>query len=65
MLLQDSCGYALSPTQFGLLGALAVLLAVFFGIILPSAKVVDLSVNSSAASAAVAAKPWRPLKPVS
>jgi hypothetical protein len=31
-------------------GALAALLATFFGIILLSAKVVDLSVNSSAAS---------------
>ena len=36
---------------------LAVLLATFFGMILPSAKVVDLSVKSSAASAAAVAKP--------
>jgi hypothetical protein len=32
-------------------------LATFFGIILPSAKVVDFSVNMSAALAAVAANP--------
>src|SRR5207302_8671866 len=57
MLLQDNCGDTLSPTQFGLFGALAALLATFFGIILPSAKVVDLRVKISAASAVAAAKP--------
>jgi len=34
-----------------------LVLATFFGIILPSAKVVDLSVKTSAASAAAAVKP--------
>jgi hypothetical protein len=38
-------------------GVLALLLATFFGMILPSAKVVDLSVKFSAASAGAAAKP--------
>jgi hypothetical protein len=37
-LLQDNCGETLSPTQFGLVGALALLLATFFGMILPSAS---------------------------
>ena len=30
--VQDSCGETLSPTQFGLVGAFAWLLATFFGI---------------------------------
>jgi hypothetical protein len=56
-LLHDNCGETFAPTQFGLFGMLAVLLATFFGMILPSANVVDLSVKSSAASAAAVAKP--------
>src|SRR6516165_2984732 len=56
-LLQENCGETLSPTQFGLLLPFALVLATFFGIILPSAKVVDLSVTTSAASAAAAVKP--------
>ena len=44
---QDSCGDTLSPTQFGLLPAF--LLATFFGISVPSLKVVEVSANGSAA----------------
>ena len=40
--VQDNCGDTFSPTQFGLFGALAVLLATFFGIIVPSLKVVEV-----------------------
>src|SRR4051812_17373026 len=46
---QESCGEVLSPTQLGLP---AVLLATFFGIIVPSLKVVEVRVNGSAAHAA-------------
>src|SRR5262249_55111551 len=53
-LLQDNCGDIFSPTQFGLLGRLAVLSATRFGMILPSAKVVDLSVKISAPAGAAA-----------
>src|ERR1700691_4408128 len=56
-LVHENCGETLSPTQFGLVAMLALLLATFSGIILPSAKVVDFSVKMPAASAAVAAKP--------
>src|SRR5208282_4128291 len=42
----DSCGDTLSPTQFGFW---AFLLATFFGIIVPSLKVVEVSANGSAA----------------
>jgi hypothetical protein len=53
---QDNCGDAFSPTQFGLLGAFAVELAIFFGIILPSWNVLDL-IEKGSACAALAAKP--------
>jgi hypothetical protein len=56
-LLHENCGETLSPTQFGFVAILVLLLAVFFGMILPSAKVVDLSVKTSAASAAGATQP--------
>src|SRR5215469_2346047 len=46
----------LSPTQFGLLLPFAFVLETFFGISLPSAKVVDFSVKTSAASAPTAVK---------
>ena len=42
----DSCGDTLSPTQFGFAG---FLLATFFGISVPSLKVVEVSANGSAA----------------
>ena len=51
------CGETFSPTQFALAGALAVLLATFFGIILPSAKVDDLIERISAALAGAAVEP--------
>src|ERR1700755_2703670 len=41
---QESCGDTLSPTQFGFAG---FLFATFFGISVPSLKVVDDSVNGS------------------
>src|SRR5215469_2841626 len=47
----------LSPTQFGLLLPFAFVLETFFGISLPSAKVVDFSVKTSAPSADTAVKP--------
>ena len=56
-LLQCNSGETFPPTQFGLVAMMAWLLATFFGIILPSAKVFDCSVNSPAALAAVPAKP--------
>jgi hypothetical protein len=55
-VLHDNCGEMFSPTQFGLLGRLARLSATRFGMILPSAKVVDLRVKISAASALAAAE---------
>jgi len=54
-LLQENCGDTLSPTQFGLFGWLALLLATFLGISLPSSKVVDVRLKMSAALAPVAA----------
>ena len=55
-LLQCSSGDTFSPTQFGFLFT-ALVLATFFGIILPSWKVFDSSVNRPAA---FAAEPTRP-----
>src|ERR1700722_4448033 len=48
----DSSGETLSPTQFGFCG---FLLAIFFGIMVPSLKVEEESENASAAFAAVPA----------
>jgi hypothetical protein len=56
-LLQENWGETLSPTQFGLLLPFAFVLETFFGISLPSAKVLDFSVKMSAAPAATAVKP--------
>src|SRR5438105_3346937 len=42
-----------SPTQFGLCGLLAWLLATFCGIIVPSLNIVEVKVKGSAAVAAV------------
>src|ERR1700741_4372842 len=56
-LVHDNCGDTLSPTQLGLFFELAWLLAIFFGIILPSWNVDDFSVKTPAASAVVVARP--------
>src|SRR6516165_3792153 len=56
-LLHENSGETLSPTQFGLLCVLAALLATFLGIILPSSKVDDFSVKTSAAGALFTAMP--------
>ena len=50
--LQESCGETFSPTQFGLgIGALgAFMLATFFGIMVPSLNVADVSVKGAAAA---------------
>src|ERR1700730_4298567 len=45
---QDSCGDTLSPTQFGFCG---FLLATFFGIMVPSLKVVEESAKADCAFA--------------
>src|SRR5450432_2232814 len=49
----DSCGDTFSPTQFGLL-PVGFALAIFFGIMVPSLKLVDDKVNTSAAKAGAA-----------
>ena len=55
--VQDNCGETFSPTQFGFVGAFAALLAAFFGIMVPSLNVVDVSEKISAAFAAVPNRP--------
>src|SRR3984893_10802961 len=55
--VQDSCGETFSPTQFGLVGAFAALLAAFFGIMVESLNVADVSEKISAAFAAVPTRP--------
>src|ERR1700674_4843260 len=47
--VHDSCGETLSPTQFGFCG---FLLATFFGIMVPSLKVVEESAKAACAFAA-------------
>src|SRR5437868_12255026 len=55
-LIQESCGEMLSPTQFALFGAFALLLAAFTGSMPPSLKVVEEISNTFAcANAAVLA----------
>jgi hypothetical protein len=53
----DALSITIAATQFGLLLPFAFVLETFFGISLPSAKVVDFSVKTSGASAATAVKP--------
>src|SRR6516162_11379133 len=48
--VQENCGETFSPTQFGLL-PVVLALAAFFGSMVPSLKVDELSVNTSAAEA--------------
>src|ERR1019366_2253704 len=55
--VHDNCGDTSSPTQLGLFGTFAVLLATFFGSMVPSLKVVEVSANTSAA---LATWPTRP-----
>src|SRR6185295_17665816 len=55
--VHDNCGETFSPTQLGFFGAFAVLLATFLGSMVPSLKVVEVSVNTSAALAACATIP--------
>jgi hypothetical protein len=55
-LLHENSGETLSPTQFGLFGWFALLLATLFGMILPSSKVVNFKLKILAELAAVAAK---------
>src|SRR2546425_3977163 len=52
-LTHDNCGETLSPTQFALFGAFALLLATFVGIIWPSLKVVELNSKIFACAFAV------------
>src|SRR4051812_40110170 len=49
----DNCGDTFSPTQFGLCGLLAWLLATFCGIMVPSLNIVEVKVKGSAAVATV------------
>src|SRR5215510_15995813 len=52
VLTHDSCGETFSPTQFGLFGAFALLLAAFTGSIPPSLNVVEEISNTPCADAA-------------